>query len=483
MRRDIQKALLIHPPGPLVLRGEDRCQASVSDSAAVSLRPPNDLAYMAAVLRRIGVEPHIVDYPAERLDWEALRQHLTERRPDLFVASLTTETVMEDLQAFRLARAVDPCIRTVGKGALFFACDLAWLDRPEFDTMEFALVGESETVVADLVAALENGQSARTVPGVLYRDGGRWQRSGYREFETDLDELPFPARDLLRNELYVRPDTGEPQATVQTSRGCPSRCIFCLTPAISGSRVRYRSAANVVDELEECVNVYGIRNFFFKADTFTMNRNFVMDLCGEILRRGLDIAWVANSRVDTIDEERLQWMKRAGCWLVAFGFESGSDEMLRRMKKDATVADAYRAVRLTRAAGLRIYGFFMIGLPWDTHETVQETLSFARKLDCDFAEIHLATPYEGTELHTIVRETGLLHEDLAGHNYFSNPAVGTMFLSREELLEYRRAGIRRLYMNPRYVARTLRSIHSPREFKNYAAYSLRLVRNLLTPLR
>lgn len=474
----LRHILFFNPPGPLYQRGEDRCQASVDDSSAVSLRAPNDLAYMAAMVRTIGITPMVRDYPAEQLTWEHFESDLKTWCPDMIVMSITTATLLDDLAAFDRAKARHPGVITVAKGAFFFACDLTKLDRPEFRSMDYALVGESETVINDLIAGLTDGTPPSTIPNIIHHEGS-WKRTRIQDFEKDIDTIPFPARDLLKNERYVRPDTGEPQATIQTSRGCPSKCVFCLTPLISGERVRQRSAKNVVDEIEVCVTRHGIRNFFFKADTFTINKTFVIDLCREILDRRLDIEWVANSRVDTVDEERLSWMKKAGCWLVAFGFESGHDAMLRLMKKEATTDDARRAVRLTKAAGLRIYGFFMIGLPWETHETIRRTLDFAKELDCDFSEIHLATPYEGTSLHDIVRETGLLTDEVIGHNYFSDPVIGSMFLSREELLQYRKEGLRKLYFSPAYVARTFGKIRSARELGNYFKYGVRMIRNVL----
>lgn len=481
MMRSIQKILLINPPGPLYQRGEDRSQGNVSESSATSLRAPNDLAYMAAMLRRIGITPLIKDYPAENLSWESYAADLKSFDPDAVVMSITNATILGDMRAFKLAKDFKPEMVTIAKGALFFACDLKQFQRDEFTSMDFALVGEAETIINDVIEAIRHAHPIENLRGIIYRNhDGAWIRTELQPFVDDLDSLPFPARELLNNKLYVRPDTGEPQATIQTARGCPSHCVFCLTPAISGQRVRQRSAKNIVDEIEECVAVHGIRNFFFKADTFTINKKYVIDICREILERNLTISWVANSRVDTVDEERLDWMKRAGCWLVAFGFESGNDAILHKMKKDAVAQDAYRAVRLVKDAGLRVYGFFLIGLPWDTHTTVQETLKFAKKLNCDFSEIHIATPYEGTELHSIAESMGLLQQDVIGHNYFSDPVMGTMFLTREEILQYRRKGIRSLYLTPQYILKTASKIRTPAELKNYASYGWRMVKNMLT---
>lgn len=480
MGSPIRHIWFFNPPGALFQRGEDRCQANVEASSAVSLRAPNDLAYMASVMRAAGIRCAITDFPAEDGTWDDFEKQFSALNPDLVVMSITNATLRDDMEAFRRIKKNNPSVITVAKGAWFWAGDLRGLSEPVFEAMDYALVGEAETEIKGLVEGLHANTVPEDIPNIIFRlPDGTWKRTRIEAFETDLDAIPFPARDLLKNDLYVRPDTGEAQATIQTARGCPSQCVFCLTPAISGARVRSRSPQNIVDELEECVTRYGIRNFFFKADTFTINKKFVIALCQEILRRNLDIAWVANSRVDTVDEERLAWMKKAGCWLVAFGFESGNDDVLKKMKKEATVEDARRAAALVRQGGLKMYGFFMIGLPWDNDQTIRDTIALARELACDFYEIHLATPFEGTELYTIAQSMGLLTSAPLGHDYFADPASGSLFLSRDQLVEYRKSGLRSLYLSPSYIYKTARSANSPKVLLNYARYGVRLFRNLL----
>lgn len=468
----------MNPPGPLYQRGEDRSQGNISGSSATSLRAPNDLGVMAAVAREMGFCASIRDYPAEGKSWADYASDLAAGCPDVIVMSITTATILQDVRAFELARSHCPAVRTVAKGALFYSIDVTVLNDPQFHHMDVALFGEAETILGDVLDAWMGGADLAGVRGVIFRDDrGKFARNSPKAFVENLDSIPFPARDLMRNELYVRPDTGQPQATIQTARGCPSHCIFCLTPLISGKRLRQRSAANVADEMEECVLRFGIRNFFLKADTFTINKKFVIDLCQEIIRRRLDVQWVANSRVDTIDEERLQWMKKAGCWLVAFGFESGDPESLRRMRKDTTVEEAREAMRLVRSTGLQSYGFFLIGLPWEDHQAIERTLDLAVELCCDYTELHIAVPYEGTELHRMASEMGVLTSSIMGHDYFDDPPIGTVHLTRADLLRYRKKGIRRLYLSPRFVLHTLRKIRSPRQLRFFATYGARLIRN------
>lgn len=477
-----ENILIFNPPGKLYLRGEDRCQADVEGSAAVSLRAPNDLGYIAAVTKELGLYPVIRDYPAEKLDEAHYLDDILAIKPKIIVMSITASTIMEDVHYFRKAKEADPEICTIAKGALFFACPPEVLDRTGGESLciDVAVCGEAETIIPPVIESLRKGEKLENVRGIIYFDKELkiFKKTAPAPFVKDPNKIPFPARELMKNELYVRPDTGRPMATITTSRGCPESCIYCLSPVISGKSLRMRSPKNIVNEVQECTQKYDIFDFFFMADTFTLNKPWVIEICQEILRRGLKIHWVANSRVCPLDEERLQWMKKAGCWLISFGIESGSEESLAKMKKGATKSDAREAVRMARKAGLKIYGYYIIGFPWEDHRNVKETLNFAKELSCDFSEIHIAAPFQGTELFDILSDYGLALQIPYGYNYFSNPPVGTKYLTIEELIRYRKNSMRDLYLNPSYIFKTLKNIRTVEEFKNYSKYGLRLLKNL-----
>ena len=444
-----KRALLINPPTGLYIR-EDRCQAPLKGMAMTTPRPPLDLAYMAATLEKTGVECRIGDYPAAGQDWSALARDLREFRPDMLVISVTSFTIGADLKAATMAREeLGRSVMTIAKGAhISVKAGEVLAAHPDVDV---ALRGEYEFTVAELARAAD----PLDVPGVTCRagEGGAVVSSPDRPFLDDLDSLPFPARHLLDNSLYLRPDTDKPQTTVQTSRGCGGSCIFCLTPSVYGSRIRFRSPANVVAELDECVKKHGIDDFFFRADTFTWNRKWVLDLCRMIVDRGLDFRWVCNSRVDTIDDERLEWMKRAGCEGVAFGIEAGTQEMLDRMKKGITLEKAREAVALCRKHGVMILLYFVMGLPWDTAESIRASADFALELGGDFVEFHIAVPFPGTELYDIAVRDGLyIPEALDGYDYSRSP-LKTYTLSSEQLLGLRREVAFRLYLSPRSLMR------------------------------
>lgn len=458
-----KRALLINPPTGLYIR-EDRCQAPLKGMAATSARSPLDLAYMAATLEAKGVECRIRDYPVQGGSWDELRRDLRAFRPEMLIVSVTSFTINDDLIACRIAREeLEAAVLTVAKGAhVAVKAREVVAGEPSLDV---AIRGEYEFIAAGLAVEADPGR----VRGITFRDpaSGEIVTTEDRPFVEDLDSIPFPARHLLDNSLYLRPDTGDPQATVQTSRGCPGECIYCLAPVVYGSRIRVRSPGNVVAELAECVERHGIRDFFFRADTFTWNRKWVLDLCRAIVARAMRIRWVCNSRVDTIDAGRLAAMKAAGCHGIAFGIESGSQEILDRMRKGITLEKSRAAVKLCREHGMSTLLYFIMGMPWETADDVRKSVDFALELKGDFVEFHLAIPFPGTELYEIARRDGLLTGDsLHGYDYARSP-LRTYSLTARELLKLRREAFIKAYLTPRAMLRVaravLRSAHSPRK--------------------
>lgn len=467
------KALLFNPPGGLFQRGEDRCQADIEGSATVTLRPPNDLGYMAALLREIGVEPLLRDYPARGEDYDQLIRDCRDFLPNLAILSSTVGTVKDDMRAFQDIKRILPSTITIAKGAPFQVYTPETFNHSDYKAMDFALREEVEASIVSLISAIREKRTAGKILGVLAREEGGFACPGPTPWIEDLDSIPFPARDLMDNHLYTLPN-GNSLATIQISRGCPGRCIYCLTPRISGNKLRQRSPDNVIAELKECVEKYKIHDFFFRADTFTLNKKFVIRLCRAILANHLPIHWVANSRSDTLDEEMLQWMKKAGCRLIALGIESGSENTLRKSKKGISREDSIKAVRLIKKSGIKVYGFFMIGFPWETKEDIEQTMDFAAGLKCDFSEVHITSPYPGTELYKIAGEMNLMSGEELGYNYFSNPPIGTRYLSREQLLYLRKKFLRRLYLNPGYIVRTIIKADNWMERLAYAKRGLKV---------
>jgi len=469
--KKIRKAYLVNPPTGLYVR-EDRCQFPVKGLNATAIRPPIDLAYIASTMQLADVECRIKDFPAEGGDFNDFRKDLAQFKPDILIISVTSPTIELDMQVCKIAKELDPEMLTSAKGAHFSVLDVDSLKR--FPKLDFVVQRETEFIYKDIVEKKDLDK----ITGITYRNNDEIIKGEPRPFLKNLDSLPFPDRSLLRNDLYIRPDTKKMQTTVQTNAGCPSKCVFCLAQRVSGAKVRSRSPENIITEIEECINKYNIDNFFFRADTFTINKKIAIGLCREILERKLDIQWVCNGRVDTLDEEILAWMKKAGCWLMSIGVESGSPEILRHMKKGTNLEQAKRAIRLCRNAGIKTYMLFVMGLPWETRETLRETIDFAKYIDGDFLEFSLAVPFPGSEFYEIALKENLFRlEDLQSFDNMA-PIVDTFHLSKDELLKIRDRGLREFYLRPKYIIRTLMDAKSPDVILNYLKFGAERLRRL-----
>lgn len=474
--------MLLYPPGRMFQRSEDRCQGNMEASAAGSVHACNDLGYAAAVLLAKGYEVFLRDYQTENASFYDVEKDMERFAPDMVFISTTNGTVIEDIVFIeRLKENWD--FYCVIKGAIFYDADISVLTQLKLESVDCMVGTEIETVIGDIADSIfRDGKKLSQINGIIYSENGELKKNAFGCWESSLDSIPFPARQLMNNALYVRPDTGEPMATIQVSRGCPAQCIYCMTPIISGRNVRFRSVENVFAEIEECYDKYGIKNFFFKADTFTINREWAIRLCDKIIASPMygKIQFTANSRTKPLDTELLKKMKQTGCFMIAVGFESGSDETMLRIKKGASVADSLMAAQMIKEAGIPLFGFFVIGFPWETEKMIKETKKLIFRISPDFIELHIAMPYYGTELYEECRRTGTLNAVPYGCDYYSPDTSGTAFVSSARLQELKRNMLFSFYFRPAYIAKkTAECIKRPRIFANYARYALRLFKNNL----
>jgi len=462
------KVLLIVPPTGLFIR-EDRCQTPIEDLKTVALRPPIDLLYAAAGFIQGGAECKIIDYPAISKSWQTLEIDISNFAPDLIVLSITTPSLEEDLKAAmiakKIAKKISKKITTIAKGAHFNLLHRETLEK--FPDLDLVLRGEYEITCSEIA----QGHPLSEIAGISYRDeNGEIKINPTRPFIENIDEIPFPPRELIDNNLYVRPDTMEPQTTIITNRGCPFNCIFCLSNQVSGNRDRRRSPENIIAELKECVEKFAIRNFLFRSDLFTATKNWTLELCEKIIDSKLDISWSCNSRVDTIDRELLKALKRAGCWLIAYGVESGDEESLKKMRKKYDLSCIENAIKMTYEEGIKSSIYILFGFPWDTNEDLKKSTDFACKINPDFLEIFYVYPFPGTELYKMAVEEGLLHKGEIPKSAYSAPAMPSHFLSIDELARWRRRALRQFYLRPNFIIRTLLNSGSPKILKNYIKY-------------
>lgn len=453
---DKKRILLIYPPSPVMNR-EDRCQQPTKDLIVIPPLPPTDLMYLAAIAEQQGFDAKIKDY-SQGGDYE---NDLKEFKPDYLVINIATPTLEHDLEAVKKAKGLNPNIITIAKGAAFLT--LAEKIISEHDELDFGILGEAEKTLEEILQEKQKSE----ILGIYYKENGEVKFTGNRPFIEDLDSLPFPARHLVDNNIYRRPDNNKVQATIKVERGCPFHCFFCLATPVSGAKVRRRSAENIVAEIRECVEKYNIRNFLFWADIFNLDRQWTIDLCQAIIDSGLKITWSANTRADTADLEMAKIMYKSGCRLVSIGVESGSQYMLEKMGKKITLDDVRKTVKIFKQAKIRIYNYFVIGLPWETEETIEETIKFAIELNSDFISFYTATPLPGSRFYDYAKEHNLFDKDTSFENAYFYPSVNTHHLTKDRVFKLHKSAIKRFYLRPLYILKMLVRIRSFEEIKNY----------------
>lgn len=443
--------------------------------------PPLGLAYLAAVLERAGARVGLMDAAVEGFSMAEAADRIRAFAPDVAGITSTTNFYGNALELARLVKAEMPSLPIVIGGPHATRNAEAVLENPCFDAV---CVGEGERTVLELVAALGGGAGLGDVKGIAFRAGGRPRLTEPREFIEDLDEIPMPARHLLPLSKYVpQPNDGPylPKFAMITSRGCPYECIFC-DHGIFGVSYRSFSASRIVDEAEQLVTRFGARDIAFVDSLFMPTVSRVRGIVGEMERRKLRVHWTCTIRANVATREILDEMRRAGCWRVRIGVESGNEEVLKFIRKRVT-KDQVRAVAgHAHAAGLHPKAFFMIGHPTDTEATIRESMAFARELPLTDITVQVNTPMPGALQSTFIREYGtIVTEDLERYSFWE-PVFVPHGLTREKLTDLYREFYRSFYLRPVIWWRHLRMFRNWNDFSRYAR-ALRLLFNMFVRRR
>jgi anaerobic magnesium-protoporphyrin IX monomethyl ester cyclase len=360
--------------------------------------PPLGLGYVAASLKKQGIPVELVDCTFLSRD-EAVEKVRRSKPQIIGVYSMFSikKTSLE------MARALQDDCDLLVVGGPFPTSDPAGF----LEVFDVVVVGEGEKTMVELVNCVEKGADFSGVKGIAYREDGEVRVTSPRGFVENLDGLPFPSRELFDNDAYKRyyaKRFGYTTTPLITSRGCPFSCDFCSRP-VFGTSYRARSAVNIVDEMEVIAGL-GYDRVWFADDCFTLNRGHLLNVCDEVVNRGVDLGWECLSRVDTMNREVAVKMRQAGCVRVFFGIESGNDSVLALMNKQITVEQASRAVYAAKAAGLQVGAFFIVGYPGESDRTVLDTLRFASGLPLDYLSFTLPYPIPGTGLFERVKDNG-----------------------------------------------------------------------------
>jgi anaerobic magnesium-protoporphyrin IX monomethyl ester cyclase len=469
------RILLINPPYESPFIREGRCQSP--QSLRKSSIPQMTLAYLAGLLIRENHEIKVYDCIASEIKERELFEELITFDPELAFINTTTPTICSDLLFTQSLKVYFPKIKLAVFGAHVTILHKEIMETAPF--LDIVIRHEPEFVAADIARTAENGRIFGAIPGCTVRRDGAVEVFPDRAFSQNLDELGAPAWNYFPLDKYIHPVFHKPYLTVNTGRGCRHRCIFCVAPKYYGNSVRQRSPESIVEELRRNVREFGVKHFWFYADDFTENPDFVKKLCRSIIDAGLDIVWWSNTRADKLDQEMFILMKKSGCFMLSIGGESGSQEILKRMKKGTRAEDIQKITELLRKVGIDSLVYFLIGLPGETRGTIQETIQFAKKVKSDYVEFYPATPYPGTEFYELAAREGLIAETNWSSYQYNEFVVDIPGVKRDCLKEIIKQGYKEFYFRPGYLSILLRKAAHPHEFLRLLKFGWGYFRKLL----
>jgi anaerobic magnesium-protoporphyrin IX monomethyl ester cyclase len=446
---------------------EGRCMQKAASWATAW--PPVTLAALGALARRKGAA-RLLDGNVEDVTFADLLRDVEAHKTDLVVINTGFPSIDSDMAVAERLKQALPEVKVAAFGVYFSLLEKEAMANHPF--LDFAMVGEPEVTFAELLEALCDGAGTfEHIDGLAYRDSGGIHLTAPRALIQDLDGLPYPDRDLLRNDSYRLPHNNAPYTLINSARGCPYRCTYCIVGPYFGNRVRRHSLDYILREMETCVDRYGIREFLFWEEVFTLDREYVMGLCREIRARGLSIKWAATTRVTSVEEEMLAAMKDAGCYLLGLGIESSSQKVLDLARKKQTLADTTRAVALCKKAGIKTMGHCIFGLPGETRETADRTIDYMVRLGLDYMQSYCAVPYPKTELGELARSKGWIRGvRWSQYDFGGDSIMDTDTLTRQEVSAFRRKAFRRFYLRPRYLVKNLLGTFSLRRLLRLSAF-------------
>lgn len=467
------KVLLINPPNINEITGT--LPSFVTGKRGHS--PPLGLLYVAAYLQKhADHQVQVIDCQVEKLGYQGLDERIRRLDPDVVGITTLTMALIDVQHTIKTVKNISGEIVVVlgGPHAHLYPEETIGLDG-----VDYLVQGEGEEAFKSLLDNIENREALNAIPGLVFNTDGEIINTGISRPIQYLDRLPFPARKLVPYQKYSSILTKEAiVTTVFTSRGCPYGCSFCDRRHL-GKKFRARSAENVLEEIAECVSM-GIHGFLFYDDTFTIDRQRVIDICKGIVDRGLDISWNIRTRVDTVDDEMLKCLKEAGCQGINYGVESGSDRILKRLNKGITIDKVAETFKLTKKHGIPVLAYFMIGNPDETLEDINTTFTAIRKLKPDYVHLTILTPFPGTRIYDEAIEKGVIATDcwreFVQHPTadFSMPHWGECF-TMEDLSELLVKGYKGFYCKPGYIIRSLLKTRSLDEFAKKTSAGLRLL--------
>jgi len=437
---------------------------------------PLGLLYLSSFVEKKGFTSEVLDFNIFNYN---LNEVLRKTRPKVVAITAITPEIINANQIAKAVKEFDKNIVTLIGGAHVSALPSQTLkDYPSFD---YAVCGEGEQVVANFLEALRKGNK-NNVKGLWYKKGRNIKKNQPQKEIENLDDIPFPARHNVNMEKYI-PLPGNykrlPSTAIITSRGCPYNCRFC-NKVVFSRKTRLRSADNVLKEIKYCIDSYGISDFRFVDDTLTLNKKRIKKICKDIIKEKQDISWNCYSRVDTIDYDLLKLMKKAGCYHIKYGVESGSPRVLELMNKKINLAQAKKTIKLTKRAGIESKVMFMFGVPGETRDDMLKTLKYAKQLSADITTFLIFVPFPGSEFYNQLNKKGLI-KDVSWDDYSEHSKyIIDSHINQEEIDDIFKKAYRELYFNKDYISqRLLRLLKDPKREIKFVFQGLKILSPLV----
>lgn len=402
---------------------------------------PLGLAWISAVLKKEGFTTQGYDLQIEGMNLEKLGRKMEALQPGIVGVQIHGQVSFNHfMDTLKYIKKHFPDLPLIAGGQQATFRPLPIIEEGGVD---YLVSGEGEFVMLDLVKhllGLPGAKALDAIPSLMYRRNGRIATTERAPRIEDLDSIPLPDRDAFEWNRY-------PQWVIMTSRGCPYRCAFCSSSSFWGRTVRFRSAENVLDEMEQLVNVYNVTSFLILDDTFTLNKPRLKKICQGVVDRKLPITWGCGTRTDQVDKESLALLKSAGCVTISFGLESANQATLDLITKDIDVAQQKKGLLLSMEAGFQTRASVMVGLPGESHREIMNTLDFLLEVQPNEIQLYPIMPYDGTTVYERMDEWGIVirNDNLSEWTKDSlNPIAGTSGLSLEQIEAVTREMVARL---------------------------------------
>jgi len=470
-----RKIMLFNPPRGLPLGAVEKPMAGMQ---------PLGLAYIAAACEAAGHEVKVCDAYSFGYDKDYIREYLEVENPEVVASTATTPYVNSAWIINEIAKEINPDVLTIIGGA---HASLVPEDVVSNLATDIAVVGEGEHIMNQIMDHLDD-HDFENISGIVFRSDNtaeaKVHRTKDREVNYNLDLLPFPARHLFPDlSLYeVAPHWAKDGlfAPINTSRGCPFSCEFCSITKYQGTKFRYRSPENIIDELRMLKEKYNVSTFSIRDGVATLNKDRMIELCELMIKENLNMGWSCTSIITSADVGMFAVMKKAGCFSIQYGIETGSDEILDKnpylKRKNKSIEKVEKAIRMTVEAGIDVHGYFIVGLPGETKESVEKTIQFAKRLPIGTAGFTIARPVPGTSLYDYYESRGrLLTKVWYKYDTYFSIVIDHETLTHKELMTLNRKCWRRFYLRPRIVWNRLKRIHSFAALKTHLDIAFRFI--------